>query len=212
MTAIINFIAITNSTTQPLNHSTKTMSFLNIEIKARCSDAGMIRNILNQRNAIFKGEDHQVDTYFNCTNGRLKLREGTIEHHLIHYHREDEIGPKKSIVTLYQPAPNSSLKQILIDSLGILTIVDKKREIYFIDNVKFHIDDVQGLGSFVEIEAIDLDGTIREAKLRKQCEEYLALFQIQPEYLIDCSYSDLLLQQSKSDCKAAVHFIIGEIK
>ncbi len=171
------------------------MSFLNIEIKARCSDPGVIRNILSQRNAIFKGEDHQVDTYFNCRHGRLKLREGNIEHHLIHYNRQDEIGPKKSIVTLYQPEPNSSLKQILIDSLGILTIVDKKREIYFIDNIKFHIDQVIRLGSFIEIEAIDFSGTIGVEQLHHQCEEYIKLFQIQTTDLIDCSYSDLLLQK-----------------
>lgn len=170
------------------------MSFLNIEIKARCSDSDMIKNILKQRNAIFKGEDHQIDTYFICRHGRLKLREGNIEHHLIHYNRADEIGPKKSIVTLYRPEPDSTLKDILINSLGILTVVDKKREIYFIDNVKFHIDNVQGLGSFVEIEAIDLTGNIGEETLRKQCEGFLALFQIQPEDLINCSYSDLLLQ------------------
>ncbi|MCU0644986.1 MAG: class IV adenylate cyclase [bacterium] len=188
--------------TQQLNHLTtqlKTMSFLNIEIKARCSDPGMIKNILKQRNTIFKGEDHQIDTYFNCRHGRLKLREGNIEHHLIHYHREDEIGPKKSIVTLYQPEPNSSLKQILSDSLGILTIVDKKREIYFIDNIKFHIDQVIGLGSFIEIEAIDSSGTIGEEKLQSQCEEYIKLFQIKPADLIECSYSDLLLQKNKKN-------------
>ncbi|HEX9970822.1 MAG TPA: class IV adenylate cyclase, partial [bacterium] len=186
--------------TQQLNHLTtqlKTMSFLNIEIKARCFDLGMIKNILKQRNALFKGEDHQIDTYFNCQNGRLKLREGNIERHLIHYQRADAIGPKKSIVTLYQPEPNSSLKQILSDSLGILTIVDKKREIYFIENVKFHIDQVIGLGSFVEIEAIDFSGTIGEEKLRLQCEEYINLFRINANDLIDCSYSDLLLQNNK---------------
>lgn len=170
------------------------MSFLNIEIKARCPDPGMIRNILSQRHAIFKGEDHQIDTYFICQHGRLKLREGNIEHHLIHYHREDKIGPKKSIVTLYRPEPDSTLKEILTHALGILVIVDKKREIYFIDNVKFHIDQITGLGSFVEIEAIDATGKIGTEKLQKQCEEYVALFQIRPTDLIDCSYSDMLLQ------------------
>ena len=103
------------------------MSFINIEIKARCLNPGSIRKILKQRNAIFKGEDHQIDTYFNCKMGRLKLREGNIEHHLIHYDREDQSGPKKSIVTLYRPEPDSTLKVILTKSLGILVVVDKKR-------------------------------------------------------------------------------------
>jgi len=169
------------------------MSFLNIEIKARCQNADYIRQILNEQNADFKGEDHQIDTYFHCQNGRLKLREGTIEHHLIHYHREDKSGPKKSIVTLYRPQPGSNLKEILIEALGILVVVDKQREIYFIDNIKFHIDTVDKLGSFVEIEAIDKTGDIGEDRLKKQCEKYIQLFQIGADDLIDGSYSDLLL-------------------
>jgi adenylate cyclase class 2 len=173
------------------------MSFINIEIKARCHDPASIRQILKQRNAIFKGEDHQVDTYFKCHNGRLKLREGNIENHLIHYKRKDQSGPKKSVVTLYRSQPGSTLKEILTQSLGILVIVDKKREIYFIDNVKFHIDSVEKLGSFIEIEAIDNTGQIAEQQLRNQCEEYIRIFKIQPEHLIDRSYGDLLLDQIK---------------
>ena len=174
------------------------MSILNIEIKARCKNPDCIRDILNQRNAIFKGEDHQIDTYFNCLHGRLKLREGNIEHHLIHYNREDQAGPKKSIVTLYRAQPDSTLKEILTKSLGILVIVDKKRKIYFIDNVKFHIDKVEGLGSFVEIEAIDNTGEIGKEKLVEQCEDYLKLLGVQFNDLIECSYSDMILQSNKN--------------
>jgi adenylate cyclase class 2 len=173
------------------------MSFINIEIKARCGDPNSIRQILNQRNAIFKGEDHQIDTYFKCHIGRLKLRQGNIENHLIHYEREDQSGPKKSVVTLYRSQPGSTLKEILTKSLGILVIVDKRREIYFIDNIKFHIDSIEKLGSFIEIEAIDRTGQIGEQQLRNQCEEYIRLFKIQPEHLIDRSYSDLLLDLTK---------------
>ena len=55
------------------------MSVLNIEIKAKCQNVEAIRKILLQSKAIFKGEDHQVDTYFEIPTGRLKLREGNIE-------------------------------------------------------------------------------------------------------------------------------------
>ena len=79
-------------------------------------------------------------------------------------------------------------------SLGILTIVNKKRDIYFIENVKFHIDDVDNLGSFVEIEAIDYEGNFRKDELLKQCNYYLSLFNINNKDLIDVSYSDLLLK------------------
>ena len=175
------------------------MSFLNIEIKAHCSDPDFVRRTLKQRNAIYKGEDHQIDTYFNCTQGRLKLREGNIEHHLIHYDREDQAGPKQSMVTLYRPQPDSTLKELLTKSLGTLVIVDKKREIYFIDNVKFHIDQVEKLGAFVEIEVIDSTGKIGKDKLKKQCEDYIELLRIQFTDLIECSYSDMILQPGNNE-------------
>jgi predicted adenylyl cyclase CyaB len=123
------------------------------------------------------------------------LREGDIENALIFYERENKSGPKKSKILLYKSSPNSTLKEILENALGILAIVDKKREIYFIDNVKFHLDDVEGLGSFMEIEAIDEDGSIGEEKLLEQCQFYLDLFNISVEDFISCSYSDLILEK-----------------
>ena len=169
------------------------MSHLNVEIKARCNRPDAIRKILQYRNAAFKGVDHQTDTYFRTPNGRLKLREGNIENCLIHYDRENRPGPKESRVTLYETQPDSPLKEILSKSLGVLVVVEKQREIYFIDNVKFHIDTVERLGSFVEIEAIDKTGALGKDELQKQCEGYIELFQIQSDDLIHCSYSDMLL-------------------
>ena len=169
------------------------MSHINIEIKAKSDNLEVIRKILKSRNADFKGEDHQIDTYFNTTKGRLKLREGTIENSLIHYQRENTSGPKQSDVTLFTLEPNSSLKEVLTNALGVLVIVDKKREIYFLDNVKFHLDSVEGLGTFVEIEAIDAVGDIGKEVLLKQCETFLSLFQIQQTDLVAVSYSDLLI-------------------
>ena len=174
------------------------ISHLNIEIKARCSHPDIVRRILKERNATFKGVDRQVDTYFNSRNGRLKLREGDIEYSFIHYDREDKIGPKKSMVTLYRPTRNSTLKEILTSALGVLVVVEKKREIYFVDNVKFHIDIVDRLGSFVEIEAIDATGTMGRDELLRQCEEYMKLFGIHPDDLIGCSYSDMLLDLERA--------------
>ncbi|MFH1589227.1 MAG: class IV adenylate cyclase [archaeon] len=171
------------------------MVHINIEIKAKSDNQDYIRDILKSSNADFKGVDHQIDTYFKVSNGRLKLREGNIENHLIHYDREDKEGPKQSNVTLYNSDPKSSLKEILTKSNGILVIVDKEREIYFIDNVKFHLDKVKDLGTFVEIEAIDKDGTIGKDKLLEQCQFYLDLFKITKEELVSNSYSDLLLEK-----------------
>lgn len=171
------------------------MVHLNIEIKAKSNNQDEIREILKSRNADFKGVDQQIDTYFKVNIGRLKLREGKIENHLIHYQREHKEGPKQSDVTLFKSDPRSSLKEILSKALGVLVIVDKKREIYFIDNVKFHIDIVEDLGTFIEIEAIDKDGTIGKDKLLEQCQFFLDLFKISKEDLISVSYSDLLLQK-----------------
>jgi adenylate cyclase, class 2 len=170
------------------------MTHLNIEIKARLSDPERIRQVLHAENAEFKGIDHQTDTYFRVPCGRLKLREGNIENNLIHYDREDREGPKQASVTLFHTDGSaSSLKEILEKSLGILIVVDKKREIYFIGNVKFHIDVVRDLGTFVEIEAIDTDGSIGKEKLYEQCNRYLQLFGTMTADLVPVSYSDLLL-------------------
>jgi len=168
------------------------MSILNVEIKARCDQADKIKAILNNRNAQFIGIDHQVDTYFRVNEGRLKLREGNIENTLIHYLRPDQAGPKQSQVELYHPKPDANLKRVLQKALGVMTVVDKHRAIYFIDNVKFHVDEVKGLGAFVEIEAIDKTGAISSEKLLEQCNFYLDLFEIKTEDLIDGSYSDMI--------------------
>ena len=172
------------------------MTHVNIEFKAICSTPDMIREILKSKQADFKGIDHQIDTYFNVDSGRLKLREGTIETALIHYERHDQEGPKQSDVILFHPDPTqlSSLKKILQKTLGIKVIVDKEREIYFIDNVKFHIDTVQDLGSFIEVEAIDNDGSIGIQKLQQQCDYYLDLFKVSPANLVALSYSDLIIE------------------
>ena len=169
------------------------MNVLNVEIKARCSDVGPVRERLREQGARYVGEDHQVDTYFRVAHGRLKLREGTIERNLIFYHRADEEGPKTSRVTLEPVAPGSGLKALLTQALGVLVVVEKRREIYFIDNVKFHLDRVENLGTFAEIEAIDHDGLRGEEALRKQCAHHLALLGLPAEDLVSVSYSDLLL-------------------
>ncbi len=169
------------------------MTHVNIEIKTRCAEPERIREILRSRGARFVGTDHQVDTYFRVPRGRLKLREGNIENALIFYQRPDQKGPKRSDVLMCAAVPGSGLKEVLSHSLGVEVIVDKQREIYFIENVKFHIDQVQGLGSFVEIEAIGTDAN-REDLLR-YCSEYLELFGIRDADLVERSYSDLLSDQ-----------------
>jgi len=95
-------------------------------------------------------------------------------------------------VLLYQHAPDPSLKAILIKVLGIKVVVEKNRKIYFIGHVKFHFDTVPGLGTFVEVEAIDRTGEIGISQLQQDCEKYAALFNIQAADHIACSYSDMI--------------------
>ena len=168
------------------------MSHLNVEVKARCDDPDRVRKLLAEQNAEFKGTDHQVDTYFDCPAGRLKLREGNIEHSLIHYDRQDLPGPKQALVALCHPRPDPALRAVLSAALGVRQVVRKTREIYFIDNVKFHVDAVEGLGSFVEIEAQTVAGRRSERELLAQCRRYIDLLGIAPEDLVDASYSDLV--------------------
>ena len=171
---------------------------INYEFKASCKNLEALEMKLKELNPAFIGTDHQVDTYFNVPNGRLKLREGNIENSLIHYDRINTADAKQSDVSLYQHQPDKKLKEILSKALGIKTIVDKKRKIYFIDNVKFHFDEVNELGSFVEVEAIDKDGYLGIEKLKEQCRYYIQLFGISRDQFIAGSYSDLLAKKSST--------------
>lgn len=168
---------------------------VNIEVKARCEDLAAVRAVLrDELEARFIGEDHQVDTYFSVERGRLKLREGTIERHLIYYERPDQAGPKPSEVMLYQPEAPAALKELLGRALGVRVVVEKRREIYFLGNVKFHLDRVKGLGTFIEIEAIDREGTLGHERLREQCEHYWQRLGLSETARVAASYSDLLLE------------------
>jgi predicted adenylyl cyclase CyaB len=168
---------------------------VNFECKASCSSLEAAEQKLKEYQPRYIGQDHQVDTYFNVGKGRLKLREGNIEHALIHYERANIAGAKQSNVILYQHKPSGELKQILTTALGIKTIVDKKRRIYFIDNVKFHFDEVQGLGNFLEIEAIDAYDTIGMTMLKEQCSRFAGILGIREEDYLADSYSDMLLKK-----------------
>jgi predicted adenylyl cyclase CyaB len=169
------------------------MAILNIEFKARSVDVIAAENILLQHNPLFIGEDHQIDTYFTVPNGRLKLREGNIENALIHYERENTAGSKSSQVLLYQHQPDETLKAVLTKALGIKAVVDKCRKIYFIENVKFHFDTVENLGTFIEVEAIDKDNTIGREKLQEQCDYYAALLHVGKDDFMAVSYSDMIM-------------------
>lgn len=170
------------------------MTHLNIEFKAKTNDIKALEEKLLSLNPQFIGEDHQKDTYYNVNTGRLKLREGNIENALIWYQREDVSGAKQSDILLYKHAPDEALKNILIKLHGVKIIIDKIRKIYFVENVKFHFDRVEGLGTFVEVEAIDSTGEIGIEKLKEQCNFYINFFEIKTEDFMKKSYSDMMME------------------
>ena len=174
------------------------MAFINIEIKARTGRVEEIRQFLQEQGAEFKGVDEQTDTYFNVSNGRLKLRQGKIENNLIFYNRPDQPGPKQSDFDLVKIEDAEKFKELLEKAIGVKVVVKKKREIYYIKNVKFHLDTLEGLGNFVEIEAGNKTHSLTVEELHRQCEYYLKEFGIKEEDLIDQSYSDMLLLRGLS--------------
>jgi predicted adenylyl cyclase CyaB len=171
------------------------MKLKNYEFKAKAGDLDKLERKLLGLSPIFKGEDHQIDTYFNVPSGRLKLREGNIENALIYYERPDIADAKQADIILYKHSPDKSLKDILAKVLGIKTTVDKTRRIYFIEKVKFHFDMVENLGTFVEVEAIDETGEAGLEKLKEQCNKYFLFFGLDKSDLVDKSYSDLIPAQ-----------------
>ncbi len=175
------------------------MNFLNVEIKAKCRDSNRVRDYLHNNGAEYKGTDEQTDTYFNVPNGRLKLREGNIENNLIFYNRGNQAGPKDSHFHLVKVEDANGLKEVLTKSNKIKIIVKKRREIYYIANVKFHIDEVPELGSFIEIEAGNLLADLSAEQLREQCNFYLHELGIKNEDLVEVSYSDMLLSSIGSN-------------
>jgi adenylate cyclase, class 2 len=169
------------------------MTITNYEFKASVSDPDILESRLLVLNPVFAGEDHQIDTYFNITPGRLKLREGNIENALIYYERPDSESAKQSDVILYKHSPGTGLKEILSKIHGVKVVVDKIRRIYFIDNVKIHFDRVKSLGTFIEVEAKAEDQKTSIETLRRQCDSFITFFNIKQSDIIGKSYSDLLM-------------------
>ncbi len=172
------------------------MKLLNFEFKARLKDLSKARTTLKKLDARFVGTDRQVDTYFHAPRGRLKIRAGRIENALIHYQRSNSAQARRSEVELMLLPRRNSVRLILAGALGVLAVVDKRREIYFVGNVKIHLDRVRGLGTFVEVEAMTRSGDIK--KVRAQAVKFRELFAVSSGDIVPQSYSDMILSKRKS--------------
>ncbi|MGO8735896.1 MAG: class IV adenylate cyclase [Terriglobia bacterium] len=170
------------------------MKLLNFEFKARLDSEPRVREALKKLNAHFVGTDHQIDTYFRVPCGRLKVREGRLENALIFYLRSTARRARRSAVEMMLLPRRNPLRAILGRALGTLAVVDKRREIYFVKNVKIHLDRIRQLGKFLEVEAISRAGDVK--KIRSQARQFQELFGITAKDIIAESYSDLILAKS----------------
>ncbi|WP_303312209.1 class IV adenylate cyclase [Hymenobacter sp. BT730] len=158
-------------------------------VKAPDPNPENTRQVLTQLGAHFAGIDQQRDTYFAEARGKLKLREGTIEHLLIHYERlPDAQGAQRTRTYHYEASPSPEAVAALFASRAVLGVVEKVRRIYFLSNVKFHQDTLPNGGQFIEVEAMDKYGQLAPEQLRQQCLAYLTLFGIEPDQILPAGY------------------------
>jgi predicted adenylyl cyclase CyaB len=164
----------------------------NIELKAHLADLAAAHETARQLPAQRQADQHQIDTYFHCTTGRLKLREinGSTAQ-LIGYARANQAAAKGSDYTLVDIDQPTPLKEALARTLGVWLVVDKQREIYLWQNVRLHFDQVHGLGTFLEFEAVLGEGHT-DAEGFEQLRFLSEKFGLAESDLVEGSYSDLL--------------------
>lgn len=164
---------------------------INIEIKARYEDMERAEENLNAIGAGPAGTFYQKDTYFKVEEGRLKLRElGPDEGHLIYYKREDVPGPKRSDYEVAFTSDPEAMRGMLREILGVWVEVEKSRQVWLWENVRIHLDEVKGLGRFVELEAVTNDKGIEESHQR--IKTLMRALEIESSQLVEGSYGDLV--------------------
>jgi adenylate cyclase class IV len=163
----------------------------NVELKVRCADLTAVRERARELGATEEGLLLQTDTYFVAGTGRLKLRE--VEGwgaSLIAYERPDAAGTRVSdyeVVPVDQP---EGLKRALARALGVRIVVRKQREFWLYRYTRIHLDTVEGLGEFVELETVAQG--ISLAAAQAECEAVAARLDIAALPRLPGSYSDLL--------------------
>ncbi len=163
----------------------------NIELKALDPDPARSLAVCRELGAEDKGVLRQRDTYFRARSGRLKLREeegaGAV---LIQYDRPDEAAARESRYRLTRVEDPDDLRASLDAALGTLVVVDKERHLFLWDGVRIHLDAVEGLGSFVELEGV----APPESDLGPEAEKVAHLQrELGIEEVLTDSYSDRLL-------------------
>jgi len=167
----------------------------NVEIKARIENVGAFAPILARLATSGPLDLAQDDTFFKCAAGRLKLRAFSNDAgELIFYRRVNQSGPKESF---YLRSPTSSpetLRESLSLAYGQIGRIRKYRTLYLVGRTRVHLDRVEGLGHFLELEVQLVDDESPEQGIR-EASELMEKLGIQPEQLIEGAYLDLLLAQ-----------------
>lgn len=168
----------------------------NIEIKARTERYDALRE---QLSALSGGPPEillQEDTFFHSPNGRLKLRvlqAGPAQ--LIHYDRPDQPGPKRSNYHVFETNDPENLKTALARAFGVRGVVRKERLLCLVNQTRIHLDNVEGLGHFVELEVVLKPGQ-SDAEGKAVAQDLMARLDIRKEDLLEAAYIDLLAQKS----------------
>jgi adenylate cyclase class IV len=164
----------------------------NVEIKAPLDDLDAARVVLAGLGARPAGTIEQVDRYYELDGGRrVKLR--TVPGRpaeLISYRRPEDTGVRGSD---YEVTPVRDGDTCTVPKTHPLVIVRKRRELHLIDNVRVHLDRVDGLGTFLELEAV-IDAGHDEATCRRQVAAITSALGLGESSLIRASYAELLLE------------------
>jgi predicted adenylyl cyclase CyaB len=165
----------------------------NLEIKARCRDLAAARAAATRLATRYLGVDAQTDTYFVTRAGRLKLRRSSVSGgQLIPYLRPDRPGPKRADYQVI-PVPDAAhLERTLATILGVHRVVRKRREIFLVDNVRIHLDEVEGLGCFLELEAVYDGSESAEAEQHAVVARLMRELGVAEDDLVATSYEGLL--------------------
>lgn len=176
----------------------------NVEIKAAVTDLAEIDRALDALHAGPPSVLVQVDTFYGGARGRLKLRRlSPTSGELIHYHRPDVTGPKASDYTLVPAAEPDRLHRALAAAYGVIGEVRKRRIVRMVGRTRVHLDEVDGLGTFVELEVVLRDGE-PEADGVAEAHRLLAALAIPSDALVAGAYVDLLARAPGAGARASV--------
>lgn len=164
----------------------------NVEIKARVDDLEAVRARVTTLTSSSPEHLTQTDTFFLVPNGRLKLRElGDRTAELIFYDRPDQPGPKASTYTRCPVADATLLRSVLTASVGVRGVVEKEREVFLHEQTRIHLDRVEGLGTFLELEvAIGDDEPLSTGEAIAR--DILRFLDVGDDQLVAAAYIDLL--------------------